>query len=162
MDGLPSLQVRTLIRWMKDSPCGAIPISSGQMSLGCLRAVTSDDAACPELLRYLCDWHRSLFAAFAVPFPVSASGARGWLTEQILEAPERLLFWVRDVAGRPVGHIGLFRFDFVEKTVQLRDVVCGVRGAEDVFAVAIETLKQWVSGGFEMAVVDAAPSRRVA
>jgi hypothetical protein len=114
------------------------------------------------MLGHLCDWHRSLFAAFALALPLSLSGARRWLTEQILEAPERLLFWVRDVAGRPVGHIGLFRFDFVERTAQLRDVVCGVRGKEEMVAAAVETLKPWVFEAFGMALVDAGQSRRVA
>jgi hypothetical protein len=93
---------------------------------------------------------------------MTAGGVRRWLMEQVLEAPERLLFWVRDVAGRAVGHIGLSRFDFAGGTVAVRDVVCGVNGAETLLGEAVETMKLWVREAFGMHAVDAGQGRAVA
>jgi hypothetical protein len=162
MDGLHSGQVRTLIRWIKEGPAGVVPISRPDESLGSLQAVTWDDAGNSTVIELLVGWHRSLLAVFAFQMPMSAGGVRRWLMEQVLEAPERLLFWVRDIAGHMVGHVGLSRFDFAERTVAVRDVVCGVGGAEAILAEAVETLKTWVREAFSLRAVDEGQGRAVA
>ena len=162
MDGLHSGQVRTLIRWIKEGPAGVVPISRPDESLGSLQAVTWDDAGNSAVIELLVGWHRSLLAVFAFQMPMSAGGVRRWLMEQVLEAPERLLFWVRDIAGHLVGHVGLSRFDFAERTVAVRDVVCGVGGAEATLAEAVETLKTWVREAFSLRAVDEGQGRAVA
>jgi hypothetical protein len=155
MDGLQPNQVRTLIRWLKEGPPGAIPISRGQQSLGSLQAVVWEDAGDREAVNRLVGWHESAFAVFAAPVPVTRHGARQWLVEQVLEAPERLLFWIKDIRGQAVGHAGLARFDFAVRTVSLRDVVCGVPGSESLVAEAVEALRGWVREAFQMWTEDA-------
>jgi hypothetical protein len=166
MDGPHPKEVRTLIRWLKEGPSGAIPIihlarsdfglgSTDQLSLGSLQVVTWEDAGDRDAIDRLVRWHESAFTVFAVPVPVTASGARQWLVEQVLEAPERVLFWIKDVRGQAVGHIGLSRFDFALRTVALRDVVCGAPGSESLAAEGVETLRGWVREAFGMWTVDA-------
>jgi hypothetical protein len=162
MDGLHSGQVRTLIRWIKEGPAGVIPVSRPDESLGSLQAVTWDDAGSTAAIERLLSWHSSLLAVFAFQMSMTPAGQRRWLMEQVLEAPERLLFWVRDIAGHVIGHVGLSRFDFAERTVAVRDVVCGVGGAEAVLAEAVETLKTWVREAFSLRAVDEGQGRAVA
>jgi hypothetical protein len=162
MDGLQSQQVRTLIRWLKEGPSGAIPFSLDSESPGSLHAAAWEDAGNAEMTDHLLVWHRCILSAFALPLPMTAVSIRRWLTEQILEAPERLLFWVRDGDGRAVGHVGLTRFDFVRETVAVHDVVCGVRGAEVILMEGVETLKKWVGEAFGMQAIDLSERRAVA
>jgi hypothetical protein len=147
---------------MKEGPAGAIPFSGSPESLGSLHAATWEDAGNPEIIDHLLHWHRCLLSSFAVPVPMTAGGARRWLIEQVLEAPERLLFWVRDGAGRAVGHVGLSRFDFVGRTVAIRDVVCGARGTEEILAEGVESLKKWANDAFGLQAIDAGQGRAVA
>ena len=155
MDGLQPKQVRTLIRWLKEGPPGAVPIPAGEPSLGSLQVVTWEDAGDREAIERLVRWHKSAFTIFAMPMPVTAPAARQWLVEQVLEAPERLLFWVRDVGGQAVGHVGLSRFDYAVRTVALRDVVCGLPGGERLVGEGVETLRGWVRETFGMWTIDA-------
>jgi RimJ/RimL family protein N-acetyltransferase len=155
MEGLQPQQVRTLLHWLKEGPLGAIPVARSQRSQGSLRAVTWEDAGDPDAIERLGRWHESAFSVFAVTVPVTSPSARQWLIEQVLEAPERVLFWVRAVDGEPVGHIGLSRFNYDSRTVALRDVICGVQGTERLVAEAIESLRTWVQESLQFDLVDA-------
>jgi RimJ/RimL family protein N-acetyltransferase len=155
MEGLPAEQVKTLIRWLKEGPPGAIPISRERRSLGSLQAVTWEDAGDQQAMARLGQWHEAAFAVFAVPVGVSFPNARKWLVEQVLEAPDRVLFWVRDIRGRPIGHAGLSRFNFQARTAQLRDVVCGESGQETLVAEAVETLLRWARESLHIQAIDA-------
>jgi hypothetical protein len=152
MDGPQAQEVRTLIRWLKEGPPGAIPISRGPHPLGSLQAVSWEDAGDLGGMERLGSWHASAFAAFAAP--AAPSGVRQWLVEQVLEAPERVLFWIRDASGRPVGHVGLANFDFRRRTVSLRDVVCDPEGTGPLAASAVETLRAWVRETLRMRAED--------
>jgi hypothetical protein len=155
MDGLQPKEVRTLIRWLKEGPPGAVPISFDGQSLGSLQVVTWEDAGERTAIDRLVRWHDSAFTTFAAPAPATPVSVRQWLVEHVLEAPERLLFWVRNSQGEAVGHVGLPRFDFAVHTVALRDVVCGEPGAEHLVAEAVETLRGWVRESFRMWTIDA-------
>jgi hypothetical protein len=147
---------------MKDGPVGAIPIRRAGETIGSLHAATWEDAGHPDTIRNLVSWHRGLLSAFAFTTSLTPGGALAWLREQVLEDPERLLFWVRDHSGQGVGHVGLLRFDLVAKTAAVRDVVCGVRGAEAVVREGIETVRKWAREALGMIAIDAGADRAVA
>jgi hypothetical protein len=162
MDGVESNQIQTLFRWMKEGPPGALPILSNAMSVGRLEAITWGDAGKLPTLNHLFQWHRSQFTAFSLSVPMSVAGARRWLTEQILEGPDRLLFWVCDGSGHVVGHVGLAICHTAERTLELRDIVCGERQGESLVREAVETVKEWVRATMGMEVRDAGFSRAAA
>jgi hypothetical protein len=143
MDGVQPQQVRVLIRWLKEGPPGAIPVSRGQQSLGSLRAITWEDAGDRDALACLATWHSSAFAVVGAPVAMTPASVRRWLVDQILEAPERALFWIRNVRGEAIGHVGLSGVDFARRTVAVRDLVCGVDGNEDLAAEAVAALCGW-------------------
>jgi hypothetical protein len=150
MGGMQARDARVLIRWLKEGPVGAIPITHDEQSRGALVAATWEDAGDRAAVERLGRWHQSAFAVFGVPARVTAVGARQWLVEQVLEAPERVLFWVRDASGRVVGHVGLARFDFTARTVALRDVVCGEPAGQALMGAAVGALRAWVREAFGM------------
>ena len=62
----------------------------------------------------------------------------------MLETADRILFWVKTADGRPVGHVGLFRFDFESKSVEVDNIVRGEEGvAPGVIQTAIAAMLDW-------------------
>lgn len=161
MDGFPPEQVRTVFRWLKDGPAGAIPIGGEGKSFGLLQAVTWEDAGDADMLDQLCRWHESAFAWFPEPFPVSPPAVRRWLVERVLSDPGRILFWVRDVRGGYLGHVGLARFDPARGTLVLSDVVADHPAHDVLLTLASQTLLRWA--GEQLGVqVGSAPDRAAA
>jgi hypothetical protein len=145
MDGPTSASVFRLLRWMKEGPPGAIPITHAGRTLGCLTAVTWDDAGDQAVIARLVNWHRPAFAPLAGEFPVTPDGARQWLTRRVLADEGRALFWVRGVSGEPVGHVGLSGFDFHAGSAEVCDVVYGEPAAVGLVNAALGALGQWAT-----------------
>src|SRR5437660_3760809 len=135
MEGPPAQDVRTLLRWMKEGPPGALPVEQGGRSLGCLQAVTWEDAGDPAALGRLARWHG--------PYAAAPAAARRWLVEQVLPAADRVLFWVKDVRGGFAGHAGLSRLDVAARTAALCDVVAAGPAADRLVAAAALALAGW-------------------
>jgi hypothetical protein len=138
MDGLQPEQLCTLFRWLKEGPPGAIPIEHEGRSLGHLQAVGWEEAGNSAAVEQLARWHLSAGATL----PTTPSTVRQWL-EQVLHAPDRVLFWVRDARGRAVGHIAILAHDAA--TVTIGDVLCGEPAAARLLAAASGALAGWVS-----------------
>jgi RimJ/RimL family protein N-acetyltransferase len=130
MDGLRAREIQTLFRWFKEGPPGAVPIEHDQRSVGLLQAATWEDAGGAPAER-LAAWHGS-------------AAARQWLVEEVLKTPDRVLFWVKDVRGELVGHVGLSGLDEAAGTITVGDVVCGTSGQEGLMAAAVGCLVGWV------------------
>jgi hypothetical protein len=137
MDGLHAREICTLFRWFKEGPPGAIPIEHEQRSVGMLQAATWEDAGGAPVER-LAAWR--------------GDPAREWLVESVLKTPGRVLFWVRDVGGELVGHVGLSGVDDRNGTITVGDVVCGVRGSEELVASAVGCLSEWVQRSLRLRV----------
>jgi RimJ/RimL family protein N-acetyltransferase len=101
----------------------------------------------------LADWRKSAADAFPSQFPVTLAGTQRWLIRQLLELPERLLFWVTDSNGRRIGHVGLFHFDFLRREVELDNIVRGVHNVlPGIMEASVQTLLDWT---FETLKMDA-------
>jgi RimJ/RimL family protein N-acetyltransferase len=150
MEGLAAEQVRPLLHWLKDGPLGAIPIERDGRSLGLLQAVTWEDAGDRVALERLSRWHE--FAWFPEPFPVSPASIRRWLVEQVLPVGDRILFWVKDVRGGFVGHVGLSRFDYAARAVSVSDHVSSGPSSAGLMAAAVESLARWAAESLQLHV----------
>src|SRR2546430_10207579 len=73
-------------------------------------------------------WRERASPFFPAQFPVTLPGSQRWLLKQLLEVPDRILFWVRGSDGRAVGHVGLFRFDWDDPSVEIDNIVRGEPG----------------------------------
>jgi hypothetical protein len=144
MEGLQPEQLRILFRWFKEGPPGAIAIEQSGRSLGMLQAAGWEDAGSAGLMDELSAWNRPAFP--------DRAAARRWLTDEVLPTPDRVLFWVRDVRGRAVGHVGLADLDSAGGTMKLTDVLCGVPGSETLVAAAVEAVVHWVHHALHLQV----------
>lgn len=133
MERLPTEHLRILFRWFKDGPPGAIPIEHDHRSLGRLQAVTWEDAGCAADLERLAAWHS-----------LPSVAARAWLADQVLPAADRVLFWVKDIRGEAIGHVGLCDLDDENGTIAICDVLCDDPAAERLLAAALASLGAWV------------------
>src|SRR5262249_60077036 len=101
----------------------------------------------------LAQWREAANPFFPAQFPVTLDGTRRWLVKDLLEVPDRLLFWVRDPGGHRVGHVGLFRFDFDRRGVEVDNVVRGLPGSPGIMSAGVQALVGWTFGGLGMAAV---------
>ena len=58
------------------------------------------------------EWRERERQWFPTIFPQDPSNTRRWMQEGIRENPERILFFLRDPAGVPWGHVGLSAFQW--------------------------------------------------
>ena len=94
--------------------------------MACLDPVTWQDVDDPDSIERLARWRESAQNSFPAIFPVTLEGTRRWLIKQVLELPDRLLFWVKSSEGEKIGHAGIYRIDFEEESLELDNVVRGM------------------------------------
>jgi RimJ/RimL family protein N-acetyltransferase len=111
---------------------------------GRLEVVSWADAQRPEATALLARWREKANPFFPSQFPVTLEGTHRWLVKGLLETADRILFWVKTVDARRVGHVGLFRFDFQGKSVEIDNIVRGEEGlAPGLMQAAITALLDW-------------------
>jgi RimJ/RimL family protein N-acetyltransferase len=144
MDDTHKQEVLTILRWLKDGPPGAIPVVQHGRQIASLVALTWRDVDEASSITLLAHWREQANPFFPAQFPVTFAGTRQWLIKQVLELPERLLFWVQVPGGEPIGHVGLFRFDFAAGTVEIDNIVRGREQiAPGVMTASVQTLCNW-------------------
>jgi RimJ/RimL family protein N-acetyltransferase len=152
----PSLQEHVLgsIRLLKQGramPAEWQPIVQNQRTVAWLEPVNWLDADRQEAIELLANWRENAAHAFPSQFPVTLVGTHRWLIRQLLEVPDRLLFWVTGIDGTRVGHLGLFRFNFDRRQVEIDNVVRGrVDLLPGVMQAALETLMGWTFSALHM------------
>ncbi len=110
-----------------------------------LDPVTWGDVDDADSIRLLSQWRAAAQNSFPAIFPVSQEGTRRWLAEQVLEIPDRLLFWVKSPSGAKIGHAGIFRIDFAERNLELDNVVRGVpRIMRGAMYSSVQAILSWV------------------
>jgi len=107
MDGPTPEDVRILFRWLKEGPPGAICMEDQGRQLGSLQVVTWEDAGDRMALERLARWQEIARGGVSEAFPIRSGAIRQWVTEEILSREDRILCWIRDVCGEPVGHLGI-------------------------------------------------------
>jgi hypothetical protein len=144
MEGLQPEQLRILFRWFKEGPPGAVAIEKDGQSLGLLQAVGWEDAGTIALLEELSRWHG--------PDLPDSSAARRWLVDEVLPVGDRVLFWVKDVQGRAVGHVGLSCLDQGRPAVAIADVLCGDPAEIDLVSAGVAALVRWANHSLRLPV----------
>ena len=151
MDGAQEDQVLTIFRWLKDGPPGGLPMSLDDGPMACIEAVGWGDVNRSAALARLALWRQAARPDLA---PITPALVRGWLVEQVLDIPDRLLFWVKGPDDRPLGHVGLLRFDFAARTADVGLLLRGVEGeAPGIMSAAVLTLCAWAFESLSLAAV---------
>lgn len=121
-----------------------IPLTENGYYKGRLRPITYESLKNDEDIAMLARWRKDAQEWFPSQFNVTIDGTRKWLEEAVLQTKDRILFWVEDNNGKPIGHVGLYRFDYRENFCEIDNIV---RGEKGVFAnamyLACSTLIDW-------------------
>jgi RimJ/RimL family protein N-acetyltransferase len=130
-------QTLATVRRLKDpaaAAAGELPIFQYGRQIGSMMPVTHGDVNQAAALARLKEWQ----------LPDPSEDAGNWLTRQILNVPDRLLFWVRGLDGMPIGCVGLADFDFAASRVEVRPLVRGVPAIlPGVMYDAVQALLAW-------------------
>jgi RimJ/RimL family protein N-acetyltransferase len=116
-----------------------------------LDPVTWQDVDDSDSIERLARWREAAQSSFPAIFPVTLDGTRRWLIKQVLEVPDRLLFWVKSSEGEKIGHAGIYRIDFAEGSLELDNVVRGVpRVMRGAMYSSVQAILSWVFGTLRM------------
>lgn len=96
----------------------------------------------------------SLFAAwrdkaniwFPAQFPVTIPGTKKWAVEQLHNKKDRILFFMKlKNSSKPFAHIGLYRFNYDDKSCEIDNVIRGddVAGTKGAMTIGIKILVDW-------------------
>jgi RimJ/RimL family protein N-acetyltransferase len=139
--------ILTIIRRLKESPPARgdfWPVSVQGVPAAWLVPISREEVDRAESIELLASWRAAAADGFPSQRPVTLAGTRRWLTDCLLDVPDRLLFWVKTTAGTRIGHVGLFRFDFDEGGFEIDNIVRGVEGElPGIMYHAVTTLLDW-------------------
>jgi RimJ/RimL family protein N-acetyltransferase len=157
MERLDPDKVLTILGQCKQGPVlpeSALLVRQHGRSIAWLIPVTWDDADCREAVALLADWRRAAADAFPSQFPITLQGTQGWLKEQVLEVPDRVLFWVTDLDGARLGHLGLYRYEPGQRHIEIDNVVRGVPDAlPGAMQCGLRTLLDWTFSRLDLNAV---------
>lgn len=124
---IKKIQAGKVILWL--------PIFREEALYGLLRALNTDISK--EEIRLLRDWrikHKATFKDVKKPTLV---GTERWFRA----FKNRILFLIED--NQPIGHMGLFRFDFKGDSVEIDNVVRGTNRVKGIMGEALDVLIRW-------------------
>jgi RimJ/RimL family protein N-acetyltransferase len=168
MDEFLQEEMRSTLRAFKENPSSPklqLPVFLFGRKAAFLIAFSRDDLNCGETMSLLIRWHRHNTAGGPSLAASAVLGAKRWLLEQVLDSPDHLLFWVRGLDGRPIGHVGLSGVDAAQKQVEIGFALRGVRDVlPGVMYAATQALICWAFQSFPLrqAVLKVFPSNRPA
>ena len=97
-----------------------------------------------EQIELLARWREVNAFWFPSQFKVTKEGTRKWFKEQVLDKEDRILFMLQTLNGIQFGHMGLYRFDFKNKTCEIDNVI---RGEKDIISgamtMSLKALIKW-------------------
>ena len=109
-------------------------IKNKKQVLGKLYPITINSVTNDKEIELLTEWRRSAQSYFPTQFSVSLAGTTTWLEKQLLQKNDRILFMVKNLDNVPIGHIGLFRFNYQKRFCELDNII---RGNNNLFPGAM-------------------------
>jgi len=150
-------QVLATFQRVKTAPVGieaGMPVTQNGQRIARLEPVTWADLDNADSIALFAEWRAAAPHAFPAVFPVTLDGTKRWLQKGVLETPDRLLFWLVTNGRQKIGHMGLFRFNFAERHVEVDNIVRGVhQQLPGVMHAGLTTLINWTFAEFQTAEV---------
>lgn len=98
----------------------------------------------PSITKLFMEWRSQNQEAFLDRFEVTEEGTSRWVDNLINSQKDRILFMIQTESGEFLGHIGLFRFDFLKSFCEIDNVVRGVKeGPKGLMSSAQVCLENW-------------------
>lgn len=157
MERLDADKLFDTLRQLKEGPVqpeSALLARQNGRSVAWLIPLTWEDADSREAVTLLANWREAAASAFPAQFPVTLDGTETWLRQQVLAVHDRILFWVADLDGTRLGHMGLFRLDPERAHIEIDNVVRGVPNAlPGVMHSSLAALLDWTFRNLAMHAV---------
>lgn len=123
-----------------------IPVYDGTgLLIAFLKPLTKSTVNNSKQIKLLAKWREENSFAFPTQFKVTLEGTKKW-TEGLIKEPSRILFFIEtlDIKPRLIGHIGLFTFDFRERSCEIDNVVRGDKKLiKGIMTLALNSLVYW-------------------
>jgi RimJ/RimL family protein N-acetyltransferase len=122
-----------------------IPVFTGEVPAGFLKPVTFDyKKMYPNYIPLFSQWRRENSHAFPNLFEITERRTEKWIDEYILNREDRILFVLHSVNDAPLGHLGLWGFDFESRTCEIDNVLRGqMNGFRGIMSLALNTMINW-------------------
>jgi len=111
--------------------------------------ITRDCVKNDVIIGLLSRWRKENEYWFQATFPVTIEGTKIWLINKLIEERNRLLFLI-EVNNEFIGHVGLWKFDFTNKTCEIDNIVRGENKFPGIMYCAIELLQNWARSTFDI------------
>lgn len=96
-----------------------------------------------HLIPLLSKWRAENNFAFSNQPKVTNEGTMIWYDKYLINVKDRILFIIKSLDGRPVGHLGLWTFDYENKNCELDNLIGGERISPGLMAFASQELIRW-------------------
>lgn len=133
----------SLKKEIKTSSSPIIAIYDGNSFIGFLRPISESSLYDSNEVELLARWRKTHEEWFPAQFKVTIEGTRKWLKESLLDTKGRFLFMIESPSGKPIGHMGLFRFDFTNYACEIDNVIRGERDCPGIMTHALDALIAW-------------------
>jgi transketolase len=130
-----------------------IPVVQNGKKIAQLRLITKSMLSDDKIIKLLTKWRSEHQDAFPSQFKVTHAGTKKWGQAQLLNLPDRTLFFLETLDGRPFAHMGLFRFNYKEKSCEIDNVVRGVDLLPGSMTAALQALIKWTLTVLEVKII---------
>lgn len=120
-----------------------LPIYKKNKFTAYLRPVSVSSLDNNEDIENLASWREKHNWWFPAQFTVTFEGTKKWLENQILKQRDRFLFMLETPSGIPFGHVGLYRFNFVDLSCELDNIVRGRNFVPGAMTHVLRMLIKW-------------------
>lgn len=106
--------------------------------------VTSDCIHKKEIISLLARWRKKNQQWFSSQFNVTLKGTRKWLSDRLINVPDRILFMIK-VNEKYIGHVGLYRYGAMKKTIEIDNIIRGENMHPGIMHSAVSLMMKWGS-----------------
>ncbi|MDC1318149.1 GNAT family N-acetyltransferase [Candidatus Thioglobus sp.] len=110
-----------------------------------LSPITKNDLENDKKIILLKEWREKNLDAFPTSSRITEEGTFRWLKNLVLDREDRLMFFVKDIFGETIGHVGISSFDYQNKTCEVDNIVRGkISLQKNAMKYAMQGLLCWI------------------
>lgn len=123
--------------------------NSSSETIANLELIVADQSRNMDIISLCAKWRKQYEWWFPKQFNVTIEGTQRWLEKGVIDAEDRILFLIVS-NGIPIGHIGLYRFDYGAHSCELDNVLRGANGPLGVMTYVTKALMDWAKVEFRL------------
>ncbi|MFZ2456932.1 MAG: GNAT family N-acetyltransferase [Candidatus Altiarchaeia archaeon] len=98
-----------------------------------------------KLIPLFAQWRNENNYAFASQPKATPEGTSKWYDNYLINLDDRILFIIKTIDGEPIGHMGLWTFDYEKKTCEIDNLIKGKKNPLPglIMFFAAKALMEW-------------------